>query len=163
MKFFEPFRTQEPPSRTAVVFVPLESEPGLGLGQAPGGEPLSRRQLRHVARRCASVPNWKMWFEPRLLCAASDSATDGSTHDDLLDDRLVVHVGEARAAVLLGKEDAEEAELAELAEDLARELLGLVPAHDVGPDLGVAEIAKRLEDRLRARRERRCSRATFYR
>ena len=54
--------------------------PGLGLRQAPGREPLAGGQLRAcTCCRCASVPNWKMWFEPRLLCAASDSATDGST------------------------------------------------------------------------------------
>ncbi len=40
MKFFEPFRTQPAPSRTAVVFVPAGVGPRFGLGQPPGRQPL---------------------------------------------------------------------------------------------------------------------------
>ena len=67
MKFFEPFRTQSPPSRTAVVRVPLESEPA-----SASVSPHAASHSPEVSRGmyfcfCASLPNWKMWFEPRLL------------------------------------------------------------------------------------------------
>ena len=41
MKFFEPFRTQSSPSRTAVVLRAARVRAGLGLRQAPRREPLS--------------------------------------------------------------------------------------------------------------------------
>src|SRR4030095_10026764 len=67
---------------------------------------------------------------------------------DLFDDRLVVHVRESRTGVLFRKQHAQESELPELAEDLARELLRLVPSHDVGADLGLEKVAQRLQNRL---------------
>ena len=59
--------------------MPPESDPASASvrPQAASHSPDASRGM--YLRRCAGVPNWKMWFEPRLLCAAIDSATDGST------------------------------------------------------------------------------------
>ena len=81
MKFFEPFSTQSSPSRTAVVFVPLESDPASASVRPQAASHSPEASFGMYRRRCASVPNWKRWFEPRLLCAASDSAIDGSTRE----------------------------------------------------------------------------------
>src|SRR5262249_58962713 len=57
MNFFEPFRTQTSPSRTAVVFVPLESEPASASvsPHAASHSPVTRRG--RYFRFCASLPN----------------------------------------------------------------------------------------------------------
>ena len=79
MKVLVPLSTQWSPSRTAVVRVPAASLPALGSvsAQAPSFSP----RANGVSHRdfCASEPNMKMCAGPRPLCAATDSATDGST------------------------------------------------------------------------------------
>src|SRR5581483_10819425 len=76
-------------------------------------------------------------------------------HDHVLD------VAEPGAAVLLGEDDAEEAQLAELRHHLARELLRLVDLLDDGVDLAAGELAHRLLDvpLLRGEREADAGRA----
>ena len=97
MKFFEPFSTHWLPSRTAVVFVPARIRSGLGLRQAPGREPLSRRQLRHV------LPPLGLGAELVEVVRAEavvgrERKGDRRIHArDLFDDRGVVHVGQSPA------------------------------------------------------------------
>ncbi len=81
MKFFEPFRTQELPSGTAVVFVPFESLPASASvrPQAPIAFPCASGVTHR--RFCSSVPNRKMWFVQRLLCAAIEMPTEPSTRE----------------------------------------------------------------------------------
>ncbi len=53
-----------------------------------------------------------------------------------------------RAAILLGNSDAEHAELSGLFERVDREVLRLIPFHQVGFDLAVGEITDHLLDLL---------------
>ena len=79
MKVLEPFSTQLPPSRTAVVLVPPASEPAL-FSVRPQQPTLSPRASGARKRRfCSSVPARKMWPEQRLLWAATERATPAST------------------------------------------------------------------------------------
>src|SRR5439155_6922411 len=59
----------------------------------------------------------------------------------LLDADAVVDARERRAAVVLGKLDAEETERGELRDELAWKMLRLVPLADVRPNLGFGEPA----------------------
>ena len=79
MKVFEPFRTQESPSLTAVVRVPPASEPALFSvrPQAPTNSPVA--SLGRYFIFCSSVPARKMWPEDRELWAAVERATPAST------------------------------------------------------------------------------------
>ena len=58
MKFFEPFRTQVSPSRTAVVRVPLESDPASDSVSPHAASHSPDASFGMYFCRCASVPNW---------------------------------------------------------------------------------------------------------
>ncbi len=58
MKFFEPFRTQVSPSRTAVVRVPLESDPASDSVSPQAASHSPDASFGTYFCRCASVPNW---------------------------------------------------------------------------------------------------------
>ena len=81
---------------------------------------------------------------PSELCAATVSADRAVDDAELLDDVDVVDVRQPGAAVLLGKDHAEHPELAELFERFEREVLRLVPLHDVRLDLALGEVAHHL-------------------
>ena len=79
MKFFDPFRTQWPPSLTAVVRMPpaSEPEPGSVSPQQPTFSPRARGGRKR--RFCSALPPRWMWAEQRLWWAARESATPAST------------------------------------------------------------------------------------
>lgn len=56
-----------------------------------------------------------------------------------LDDRDVFDITHAGTAVLFGKNNAEKPELGELGSQFLREMLGLVPFHDMRPDLALGK------------------------
>ncbi len=68
----------------------------------------------------------------------TDGAVDGG---ELFDGEHVVDVAEACAAVFGREDDAEEAHLAELLDDIHGELGSLVPAEDVGGDFAGGKVA----------------------
>ena len=59
MKFLEPFSTHSLPSRTAVVFVPLESDPASASVRPHAASHSPEVSFGMYFRRWASVPNWK--------------------------------------------------------------------------------------------------------
>ena len=75
----DPLSTQHSPARVAVVRMPAASLPEVDSvsPQAPSFSP--RASGARNCCFCASVPNRKMCDEQRPLCAATDSATAGST------------------------------------------------------------------------------------
>ena len=80
MNVFVPFSTQRVAiARRRVVRVPAASLPASGSvsAHAPSFSPFASGTSHR--RFCASVPNIAMCAEPRPLCAATDSDTDGST------------------------------------------------------------------------------------
>ncbi len=80
-------------------------------------------------------------------CARRPRApTPPSTADQLLEHRDVVAVGESRAAVLLGHQNAEQPELAERAEHLAREVRARVPVAGVRRQLAAGKVAHHRAD-----------------
>ena len=79
VKLLDPFRTQQAPARAAVVRMPAASLPEVD-SVSPHAPIFSPRASGARYRRfCASVPNIAMCAEQRPLCAATDSATPGST------------------------------------------------------------------------------------
>ena len=71
-----------------------------------------------------------------------DRQRDAGIHArELLEADAVVEGGHARAAVLLGVLDAEQAERRQLRHQLRREFLILIPFADVRPDFGFGELA----------------------
>ena len=113
MKFFEPFRTQESPSRTAVVFVPPESEPASASvrPQAASHSPDVRaRQIPPLLRLGPEEED----VARSERGVRGERQRDGAVHArDLLDDRRVVVRRETGAAVLLRKDRPEKPELAQ--------------------------------------------------
>ena len=76
---FDPLSTQHVPARVAVVRIPAASLPEVG-SVSPHAPIFSPRTSGTRYRCfCASVPNSEMCDEHRPLCAATDSATAGST------------------------------------------------------------------------------------
>ena len=141
MKFFEPFRTHVSPSRTAVVFVPPLSLPASGSVRphAPRSLPCASGVTHFLF--CASSAEEEDVVRAEAV-VRRDGEADRAVHArELVDDVDVVDVRQARAAVLLGHEDAQHPELAQLREDVARKDLRLVPLLDVGRDLGLGEVA----------------------
>ena len=73
-----------------------------------------------------------------------DGERHGWTHaGQLFDADAVVDRGERSAAVFFGELYAGKTECGEFRQEIGRELLGLVPFHDVGPNLGFREFADR--------------------
>ena len=120
----------------------------LGLGQREGADQLAARERRHEAR-------------PLLLGAEAEqrqrhrARVDGDRHADarvaareLLDHEHVREEVGPGAAVLLRQADAHQAELGELREDVAREVVLAVPLGRVRLDLGADEVARERLDLL---------------
>ncbi len=110
----------------------------LGPGCQPGQQ---RRLLRRRAPAGHRLP-----VEP--VRDRDDPANVRVGPPDLLDDERVRDHVEAHPAVLLRQRRGEEAELRELRDDAAVDLLGAVPLGGVRRDLGVAERARGLPDQL---------------
>ncbi len=73
----------------------------------------------------------------------ADPAVGGA---DLLENQNVLDIAEPGPAVLFRYQDAEQAEFAELAEELAWEVLLAIPLHRVGRDLVARQIANHVSD-----------------
>ena len=67
---------------------------------------------------------------------------------EFLDRSDVFHIAHAGAAVLGGKNRAQEAELAEFLDRVQREIAGLIPLHDIGGDLAFGKLAHRFFELL---------------
>src|SRR6266536_4665338 len=120
----------------------------LGLGQTPRRQPLSRSEPRHVtaALRLIPEPEDVARAERRVSC---QNESHRAIHArELLDDRRIIAGGKTRPSVFLRKVRAEQAEIAELSKHFTRELLPLVPLHDMRPDLRFREFANGLQDGL---------------
>ena len=148
MNVFDPLSTQESPSRTAVALVPPASEPALFSvrPQQPTFSPLARG-VRNLFF-CSSVPARKMWPEERLWWAARERATPASTRESSSMTMAQSRVERPEPPYSGRPADPHEPQLRELAEDLAREVLLLVPFPRVGPDLRLREVADGLPQEL---------------
>ena len=87
-----------------------EPEEGSVSPQAPMNSPVA--SLLTYFFFCVSLPARKMWLEQSEVCAATMMPTEPSTRDKLLNGGDVLDVSHARAAVLGGKDHAQQAELA---------------------------------------------------
>ena len=145
MKVFEPFRTQWSPSRTAVVVVPPASEPALFSVSPQQPDLLALGQGREVLLllRLAAGEEDVAGAE---AVVGGDREGHARVHPRQLlhDDRVVEGRRGPSPPYSAGQRDPHEAQLAELREDLARELLLLVPLARVGAKLRLGELADRL-------------------
>ena len=118
------------------------------LGEAEAAEPLAARErlqvflLLRVGAEREDRP-----AHDRVL-HADDRGRRAVAGGDLLERERQRHVVHRRAAPLLGHDHAERAELAKLAQLLAREVRLAVPARGVRRELALRERAHRLADEL---------------
>ena len=116
------------------------------LGEAVAAEVGHRGQARQP--RAALLVGAVGVDHPRDHVVDRDVGGDrGVGLGQLLDDRDGVGAAEGRSAHVLADVDAAEAELAGHAQGFAREVLLLVPLECVRRELGLREVAHRLEDR----------------
>ena len=121
---------------------------GVGLGQAEAAEPLARAEPRQpLLLLLLGAPLLDRAGDQRGL-DRDDGAGGGVGAADLLDDQPVADVVEAAAAVLFGDRGAEEADLAELARQLAVEAPVAVVVAGAREDLALGELPRRLADQL---------------
>ena len=117
------------------------------LGQAVAGEPLHRGELRYPALdllRRAGLGN-----HPRDHVVDRDIGRDrGTARRQRLHDKRAVEPLEAGAALLFGHVDRRHPERRRLANDVDREMHGLIPGAGVGRDPLAGERECRLLDRL---------------
>ena len=123
MKVLEPFSTQPSPSRTAVVLVPAGVGARAVLGEAPAPDLLAPGQGHQVLLLLLLGAGQEDVAGAEAVVGGHGEGHPGVHARQLLHDDRVVERGHARAAVLRGPDHAHEAQLAELGEDLARELL----------------------------------------
>ena len=120
----------------------------LGLGQRERADQLAARERRHEARALLVGAEAQQRQRHRARVHGDRDADARVAARELLDHE---HVGEevrAGAAVLLRHADAHQAELGELAEDVAREVVLAVPLGRVRLDLGADEVARERLDLL---------------
>ena len=144
MKFFDPFRTQHCPCRTAVVRIPAASLPAPASvkPQAPRTFPLTSRGRNYRLLRVAAEHRDVRRAQPVVR---GDRQRDRRTDTrNLFDADAVVHRGHARPAVLLWKLDPHQSEFRQFGQQVHREMLRLVPLHDVRADLRFGKLTDRL-------------------
>ena len=118
------------------------------LGQTPAADLLAARERGRYFFFCSSLPARKMWPEREAVVGGHGQGHAGVDARELLHHDRVVQGGHPGAAVFRGPDHAHEAELAELREDLARELLLLVPFARVRTDLRLRELPDGLLEEL---------------
>src|SRR5205823_5752063 len=91
---------------------------GAGLGEAPGADLLAAGERRHPAAALLLVAELEDVVGTQRVVRGDADAHRGVDARQLGDDDDVLDIAQARAAVLLREEDAEEAELAGLPDHL---------------------------------------------
>ncbi len=115
-----------------------------GFGEGPGRQPLARSGARKVLALLRLGTEGQDVARTQTV-VGRDRQRDGAVDTrDLLDADRVARRVHARAAVLLGNADAEEAHLRELRHEGGGKPLLLVPALRLGRDLGTSEVANAL-------------------
>jgi len=112
---------------------------GLRLGQPPGTDPLSSRQLRQIAALLFLITGDEDVPRTQGIVSRNAEGHGGIDPGQLLDHGDVLQIPEPRAAVLLGNHDSQETQLGELAPDLVRKSLRLIPFANIRPDLLLSE------------------------
>ena len=106
--------------------------PRTGFGQAPRSEELARGQLGNVLALLLFVAGDKDVVGTQRS-VRRDGDSDRTIHArKLFDGGNVLDVAHARAAVLGGKDGAQQPQLAQFLHRRQRKLAGFVPLHDVG-------------------------------
>ena len=146
VKVFEPFRIQPPSTLLGAGAGAGGVGAGAGLGQAPGADLLALGERDQPAAPLLLVAELVDVVAAQRVVRRDADADRGVDLGQLGDDDHVLDVAEAGAAVLLGEDDAEEAELARLGDDLAGELLALVDLVDDRIDLAAGELPRGLLD-----------------
>ena len=112
------------------------------LGQPPGADLLAPRERRRGTSASArSLPNSEDVRGAQAVVRRDRQRNGGIDARQLLDADAVVDRRHARAAVLLGKLNAEQPECGQLRHQLGGEMLLLVPLAHVRPDFGFGELA----------------------
>ena len=126
---------------------------GVGLGEAPGAEHFPLHEPREIGRLLRVVAE-HVDVGGAQAVVRGDRQRDAGIHArQLFDTDAVVHGRHRRAAVLFRELDPHQSDAGELRQQIGRELLRLVPLHDVGPHLRFRELAHRAaEDLLLFRR-----------
>ena len=148
MNCFAPEMCQPPSSRVADVRSDAGVGSRLGLGQREGADQLAARERRHEARPLLLGAEAQQRQGHGARVHGDGDADAGVAARELLDHE---HVGEEvrpGAAVLLRHADAHQAELGELREDVAREVVLAIPLGGVRLDLGADEVARERLDLL---------------
>ncbi len=117
------------------------SEPDDGLGQAPGADEFSGRQLADVFLLLRFVAGEKNVVRAERGVCRDDDADRTVDAREFLDRGDVLHIAHAGAAVLGGENHSQHAELAQFLDGGERELASLVPLHDVRLDLAFGKLA----------------------
>ena len=114
---------------------------GAGLGESPGAEPFAGGEFGDVLLLLGFVAGEEDVVGAERIVRGDDDADGAIDGGELFDGEHVVDVAEAGAAVFGREDDAEEAHLAELFDDVVGEFGGFVPAEDVGGDFAGGEVA----------------------
>ena len=107
------------------------SEPAARLGQTEGGDHLARCELGHVARLLFVVAEQEQAAHADRAVRADGDRHRGVVLRDLLQRARVGAAAEAKAAVLFGDHEAEQADGLQLFDELGRKLTCAVPVAKV--------------------------------
>ena len=110
------------------------------LGEAPAADPLTAGQRREELFLLSLATRQVDVIGGQAVVGRDRDAHRAVDARQLLDRQDVLHVAEAGATVLLGKQDAQQTHLARLHDDGPREFLRLVPLGDVGGDLFLGKV-----------------------
>ena len=143
VKVLRPFSTQQPFCRTARVCVPAASLPAVRLGQAPCADALASRQRHDEAALLLFGAEHEEVRGAKAVVRRDGQRDRGIDARQFLDADAVLHRGHARAAVGLGDLDAHQPEFGQPRQQFQREVLRLVPFHDVRADLRLGELPDR--------------------
>ena len=143
-----PLTTHSPSRSSALVFVAPASEP------APGSVSPKPASLRPATRSgsqvsfCSWVPKVRIGLIPRPTAGLEGDADRLVDPAELLDGDAQAGEVAVGAAVLLGRGEPEEAEVAHLVDDVDREVVVAVPLRGVRRDLLLREVAHRAAELL---------------
>ena len=141
MNILEPLTTQLPSRSSARERVAPGVRAGFGLGEAEGGEPPARREVREPAATLLVGAE-----EEDRHRAERGVGGDRDRHrrvdaGKLLDNERVRQGVETRASVVLGDRDAHDAELREAGDDVVREAVLPVELRGDGRDPRLGELS----------------------
>ena len=116
---------------------------GAGFGQAPCAPHLAADEPRQVLLLLLAATEHRDVGRAQTVVRRDGERHRGTDAGQLFDADAVVDRRERGAAVFFGKLHAGKTERGEFRQEIVRELLRLVPLHDVGTDLGFRELADR--------------------